>query len=79
MAVHATLFTTPTCGYCRQAEQYLKRLDIPVRKRDISRDPRALEECQRRSGGSAVPVIVLKGKTIVGFDKAQIDRILGIG
>jgi len=26
-----------------------------------------------------VPVIVLKGKTIVGFDKARIDRILGIG
>ncbi|RMF85122.1 MAG: NrdH-redoxin [Nitrospirae bacterium] len=78
MGFHAVMFTTPTCGYCKKAEQYLKKLDIPVKKRDITKDPRALEECQRRSGGTAVPVILLKGHTIVGFDKGRIDRILGI-
>jgi len=79
MGLYATIFTTPTCGYCTKAAQYLKKLDIPVKKRDITKDPRALAECQRRSGGTAVPVILLKGKTIVGFDKAKIDRVLGIG
>jgi glutaredoxin len=78
MGLYATLYTTPTCGYCTQAENYLKKLDIPVKKKDITRDPRALEECQRKSGGTAVPVIILKGKTIKGFDRAKIDRVLGI-
>ena len=78
MGLSATMFTTPTCGYCSQAENYLKKLGIAVQKKDITRDPRALEECQRRSGGTAVPVILLKGTTIRGFDKGKIDRVLGI-
>ena len=35
----ADLYTTPTCGYCRQAKDYLKKLGVNVREKDISKNP----------------------------------------
>jgi len=75
----ATMYSTPTCGYCKKAKQYLKELDVKVKEVDISRDPRAAEELNKKTGSMAVPVILLKGATIIGFDKNKINQILGIG
>lgn len=75
----AEIFSTPSCGYCRQAKDYLKKLGINVNEKDITKNPRYMEEFERRVGAhSGVPVIFLKGTKIIGFDKSKIDRILGI-
>ena len=75
----ADMYTTPSCGFCRQAKDYLRKLGINVCEKDIARNPRYMEEFQRRVGAhSGVPVIFLKGIKIIGFDKNKIDSILGI-
>ena len=75
----ADLYTTPTCGYCRQAKDYLRKLGINVTEKDITKDPRYMQEFERRVGAhSGVPVIFLKGVKIIGFDKNKINKILGI-
>ncbi len=73
-----TMYSTPTCGYCTQAKNYLRKLGLNVKDIDITRNPRAAEEMTRRTGQQGVPVIMLKGTTIVGFDRNKIDRILGV-
>ncbi len=73
----ATMYTTPTCGYCSQAKNFLKDLGIQVKEIDISNNPKAGEEMVRKTGQQGVPVIILKGSTIVGFNKDKINRILG--
>lgn len=72
------IFTTPTCGYCRMAKQYLRRNKIRFRDVDVSRDPAAARDLMRRSGQMGVPVLDIGGKIIVGFDKPQINNLLGI-
>ena len=72
----ATMYSTPSCGYCKQAKSYLSQIGVKVKEIDISRDPRSAEELIRKTGQTGVPVIMLKGSTIVGFDKNRIDRIL---
>ena len=72
------LYTTPTCGYCRQAKDHLKRHRVPFAEVDVSRDERAAADMRRRSGQSAVPVVLIDGRAIVGFDKSRIDRLLGL-
>jgi glutaredoxin 3 len=75
----ADLYTTPSCGYCKQAKEYLRKLGINVNEKDITKDPRYMQEFERRVGlHSGVPVIFLKGEKIIGFDKKKIDTILGI-
>ena len=45
---------------------------------DVSKNPKKAEEMYRKSGQMGVPVVVMGNQVIVGFDKAKIDKILGI-
>ncbi len=72
------LFTTPTCGFCRAAKHYLRQRGIRFKEVDVSRDPAAARDMQRRSGQMGVPVIDIGGQIVVGFDRSKIDRLLGL-
>ncbi len=71
------LFTAPGCGWCSAVKQYLRQKKIRYDEVDASRDPRARRELERRRI-RGVPVLLIKGQTVVGFDKAKIDRLLGL-
>ena len=72
------VFSTPTCSHCRHAKQYLKSRGIHFTDVDISRDERAARDMMRISGQQGVPVIQINGRPVIGFDRAQIDRLLGL-
>lgn len=73
------IFTTPTCSFCNAAKRYFREKRIRFKEVDVSRDLTALRDMQRRTGGNTgVPVILINNKPIIGFDKAQIDRLLNI-
>jgi len=72
------LFTTPTCSYCNLAKRYFREKRIRFREVDVSRDASAARDMQRRTGQMGVPVIVINNRSIVGFDKPKINKLLGI-
>lgn len=72
------VFTTPTCPWCTRVKAYLKQQKVPFREIDITRDPRAADNLVKRTGQTGVPVVEIDGRPIVGFDKPQIDRLLGL-
>lgn len=72
------VFSTPTCGYCNMAKQYFRQNKIKFRDVDVSKDPVAARDMQRRSGQMGVPVIDIGGKIIVGFDKPKINDLLDL-
>ncbi len=41
-------------------------------------DQEAREELVRRTGLMAVPVILIDDEVVVGFDRARLERLLGI-
>jgi glutaredoxin-like YruB-family protein len=71
------VFTTPSCPWCVRAKQYLRERNITFREVDVARDPAAARDLVRRTGQMGVPVVEIDGRPIVGFDKPQIDRLLG--
>ncbi len=71
-----TIYSTPTCGFCRIAKQYLQALKVPFTEYDVSADRRKAEEMVRKSGQLGVPVIEVNGKVIVGFNRPEIDKAL---
>ncbi len=72
------VFSTPTCRFCNAAKKYFREHGIRFRDVDVSRDPAAARDMQRRSGQMGVPVIDIGGRIIVGFDRPKIDRLLGL-
>jgi glutaredoxin-like YruB-family protein len=73
-----TVYTTPTCTYCRSVKQYLRQRKIPFREVDITRSADAAARLKSRTGQTAVPVIDVNGSLVVGFNRPKLDRMLGI-
>jgi glutaredoxin-like YruB-family protein len=77
-AKRVTVYTTPSCTWCNTLKTYLRRNGIRFTDVDVSRDQSAAEAMVRRSGQQGVPQTDINGEIIVGFDKARINRLLGI-
>ena len=72
------IYTTPSCGFCRVAKQYLSGKNVSYTEYDVSRDVHKAEEMVRKSGQMGVPVIEINGKIIVGFNRPAIDQALAV-
>ncbi len=71
-----TLYSTPSCTYCRKAKDFFRENHVKFAEYDISRDPRRADEMVRKSGQMGVPVIDINGKIIVGFNQSEVERAL---
>ena len=70
-------YTSPTCPFCHQAKEYLDSKKIKYTDFDVT-DPKNAQTMIDKSGQMGVPVLDIEGKIIVGFDKAAIDKELGL-
>lgn len=75
MAHDVTIYTSNTCPYCVSAKDYLNERGVPFVEKNIQTDPEARKELMRM-GHMGVPVIVIDGEEIVGFNKARMDELL---
>lgn len=73
-----TIYTTPTCVYCKMTKDFFKEQNIKYAEKDVTTDQAAQEEMIKKSGQMGVPVIDVDGNLIVGFDKEKLSGLLGI-
>ena len=71
------IFTSSTCGWCEALKRYLQEHRFRYRELDVSKDPRAAKELERR-GIRSVPVVLIDNRPIIGFDREKINRLLNI-
>ncbi len=72
------VFTTPTCSWCKKTKQYLAEHRVRFREVDISRDQQAARDLVKRTNQMGVPVTLINNRPVVGFNKAEINRLLNI-
>jgi len=72
------VFSTPSCPWCNKVKRYLKEKGFRYRDIDVSKDERAARDVVRKTGQMGVPVILINNRPIIGFNKAEIDRLLKI-
>jgi glutaredoxin len=60
------------------AKSYFREKGVKFTDIDVSRDQAAARDMVRRSGQMGVPVIDIGGKIVVGFNRPQINSLLGI-
>lgn len=73
-----TVYSTPTCPYCKMAKEYLTSKNQQYAEIDVAADPAKADEMIKKSGQMGVPVIDIGGTIIVGFDKTKINAALGL-
>ena len=57
------------------AKEFLSQRGVPYIEKDVSRDRRAASELQQL-GQRGVPVIMVDGHMVVGFDRPQLEHLL---
>ena len=76
------MYGTSWCGACRAARQYFSERKIPFEDKDIEADPTAARELAEKAAKMGlptdrVPVLDVRGRLLLGFDRARVEALLG--
>jgi glutaredoxin 3 len=71
-----TIYTTPTCGYCNVAKDWLRKQNVPFTEYNVAVNMAKAQEMVQKSGQMGVPVLDVNGKLIIGFNQPAIERAL---
>ncbi|OHB16622.1 MAG: NrdH-redoxin [Parcubacteria group bacterium RIFCSPLOWO2_01_FULL_40_65] len=72
------IYTTSTCVYCRGAKEYFEKKGVEYEEINLSEHSDRIQEMIQISGQMGVPVILIDGKVIVGFNLAAINEALNL-
>ncbi len=56
----------------------MKKNGFKYKEVDVSKDHKAFQDMVRKTNQEGVPQTWINNRPVVGFDKAKIDRLLGI-
>ncbi len=73
-----TIYSTPTCHFCAMAKEYFKANNIPYTEFDVAFDAEKRKEMMDKSGQLGVPVILIDGQIVVGFNRPKLAQLLDI-
>lgn len=76
--MNVVIYTTATCPWCSKAKDYLKSHKISFKEVRVDQNQSGLKELVKLTNQMGVPVIVINGKPIIGFDKQKIDNLLNL-
>lgn len=77
------IYTTTTCPYCKMEKEYLDSKGVQYENIFVDQDDMAAEDLMKMEGQFGVPFTVFtkedgSSETLLGFDKAKLNEILGI-
>jgi glutaredoxin 3 len=70
------IYTGADCPYCTMAKEYLTKKGVKFTEFDVSKDKEKAKEMVMKSNQTAIPVLQINGRIIVGFDRQLIDDSL---
>lgn len=78
MVKNAIIYSTPTCVYCKMAKEFFQKNNVKYVEYNVAEDDEAREEMVNKSHQLGVPVIDIGGEIHVGFNRAELERALGL-
>lgn len=78
MAHTVTMYTTPTCVFCKKVKDFFKEHDIKYKEIDVSADRKKAQEMIEKSGQMGVPVIEVDKEIIIGYDVPHLKKALDL-
>ena len=78
MNKQVTIYTTPTCHFCKMAKDFFDEKGVQYAAHDVAADAAKRAEMIELTGQLGVPVIVVGDEVLVGFDRGKLAAKLGI-
>lgn len=78
MPLKAIIYTEPNSQACDQVKGWFARRGIPFEERNVMLNLQARQEL-RDLGGGTLPVTLLHGEPIRGFDPERFEALVGPG
>ncbi len=73
-----TIYSTPTCVYCKKTKQFLADHHIEYTEHDVAFDEARRNEMIQLTGQMGVPVVIIDKEITIGFDQARLSSLLHI-
>ncbi len=79
-----SIYTTPSCTYCRQAKEFFKEKAVNYEEYDVFTDVARRQEMVDKSGQLGVPVITVSAadganeEVVIGYNRARLAALLGV-
>ena len=73
-----TIYSTPTCHFCHMAKEYFNANHVKYEEFDVASNMEKRKEMMEKSGQLGVPVIIIDGQIVVGFDRPRLAQLLNI-
>jgi S1-C subfamily serine protease len=70
------VYSSPTSLDCDMLKDFLSHKGIPYQDHDVNADPLAAQEAVRLTGQNNIPVTVIDGQTVVGFNGARLEQLI---
>lgn len=71
-----TVFTTNTCGYCKQLKKYLAFKGADYTEVNLDKHPERRQEVFKLSGAMTVPITMIDNKVIIGYNLSKLSSML---
>lgn len=68
------LFIKPFCGWCHEAQDWLKERGIEYEELDVTSDRKARQEMVELTGQTLAPCIEVDGEVLADFDTDQLEE-----
>jgi len=76
-----TIYTSPTCQYCKLAKQFLKQRRVRFSERSVA-DVKIAQEMVDRTRQTAVPAFVIEDqgveRVMIGFREEELKTVFGV-
>lgn len=69
------IYSSKTCGYCKQAKDYLRELGVEYIEKDVNSDFDAQRDMALMKA-TGVPVIKVDDDVVIGFDKVKLKNLI---
>ncbi|MBT3230360.1 NrdH-redoxin [Candidatus Uhrbacteria bacterium] len=73
-----TVYSTPTCPYCKLVKEFLNKHNVEFEEIDVSASHEQAQEMIHKSGQMGVPVTAIGEDIVIGFDKPKLKELLNI-
>ena len=71
------IYTTSSCPYCHIAKDFFREKNLEFTEVNVAENQEALKEMVTKSGQTGVPVIDIDGKIVKGFNRPELEKIIG--
>ena len=77
MSKKIKVYGVPGCPFCKKTKEFLKNKNLTFEDLDVGASQELAKEMVEKSGQMSVPVIEIDGEIIIGFNRDEMEQLLG--